>query len=380
MDKISKPRVGFAGWRGMVGSVLMQRMREENDFGRIEPVFLSTSQAGQAGPEINGAESVLADAYDADLLGGLDAIVSCQGSSYTENIHPQLRSAGWKGFWIDAASHLRNSDSAALVLDPVNRRIIDEAIAQGKKDLIGANCTVGTMLMGLAGLFNSGIVESVAVSSYQAVSGAGAKNVVELLAQSAYLGKAIEADIHDPAKSILEIEKAATSQLRSTGLPQSEFGHPIIGNILPWIDSEMENGQSREEYKSQIETNAILGLDAGTIIIDGTCVRVSSLRSHSQSVMLKLKKDLPLEEIEGMIKSAHEWVRIVPNNKEETLSRLTPVAVSGSLEVAVGRLRKLNHGPEYLNAFVVGDQLLWGAAEPLRRALFIAVEGAGHEA
>jgi aspartate-semialdehyde dehydrogenase len=366
---MSKKQVGFVGWRGMVGSVLLARMLEENDFSRFDVRFLSTSQAGQPGPEINGTRQVLEDAYDIDTLTGFDVIVSCQGSDYTGKVHGQLRDKGWRGFWIDTASLLRNEPASVLVLDPVNLDVMEKAIAEGRKDLIGANCTVSTMLMGIGGLFKAGLVESANPSTYQAVSGAGSKNVIELLKQFYSLGKAVSEDLDNPARSILDIDRKAAGHLRSADLPAAEFGYPIAGNILPWIDSEMDNGQSREEYKAQIETNAILGLKPGEIIVDGTCVRVGSLRSHAQSVALKLKEDKPLEELEEIIKSAHEWVKFIPNNKEETLKHLTPAAVSGSLEVAVGRLRKLNNGPEYLNVFVVGDQLLWGAAEPVRRAL-----------
>lgn len=358
----------------MVGSVLLQRMLEENDFDYIEPLFLSTSQAGEPGPELDGQKTVLADAYDLDLLNGLDAIISCQGSDYTKKIHSELRGRGWQGFWIDASSHLRRENSSVLVLDPVNREIIEEAISSGKKDLIGANCTVGTMLMGLAGLFKSGLVEYANPSTYQAVSGAGAKNVIELLKQSYALGEATKQLVDNPAKTILEIDRAASELLRSDKLPKAQFGYPIAGNVLPWIDSAMDNGQSREEHKAQFETNAILGLGPDGIIVDGTCVRVGSMRCHAQNVTFKLKKDVPLRDLEQMISSASEWVKLVPNTKEDTLRELTPVAVSGSLEVAVGRVRKLNFGPEYLSAFVVGDQLLWGAAEPLRRALRIALK------
>lgn len=367
-------QVGLVGTRGMVGSVLLARMREEDDFSRIEPVFLSTSQAGQPGPEIGGQPTVLADAYDIDTLVKLPAIVSCQGSDYTQKVHTELRSKGWNGFWIDAASHLRNEKSSVLILDPVNREVIDGAISSGTKDLIGANCTVGTMLMGLAGLFKTGIVESANISTYQAVSGAGAKNVLELLAQADSLGRAVANDISDPAKTILEIDKKASDQLRSNNFPTEQFGYPIIGNILPWIDSEVENGMSREEYKAQIETNAILGFPPDKIILDSICVRVGSMRSHAQAVFLELNRDIPLDELEKMITSAHEWVKLIPNDKQSTLRELTPVATSGKLQVAVGRLRKLNKSPRHVGVFVVADQLLWGAAEPLRRALRIISE------
>lgn len=357
----------------MVGSVLLKRMLEEDDFSRVEARFLSTSQAGQPGPEINGSREPLGDAYDIDTLSGFDVIVSCQGSDFTLKVHGALRDKGWDGFWIDSASLLRNEPASVLVLDPINLDVMQRAIDGGRKDLIGANCTVSTMLMGIGGLFKTGLVESANPSTYQAVSGAGSKNVIELLKQFYSLGEATHEDLENPANSILDIDRKAADRLRSAELPTSEFGYPIAGNILPWIDSEMDNGQSREEYKAQVETNAILGLKPDEIIVDGTCVRVGSLRSHAQSVTLKLKEDKPLEELEEIIKSSHQWARFVPNTKEETLKNLTPVAVSGSLEVAVGRLRKLNNGPEYVNVFVVGDQLLWGAAEPVRRALMTVI-------
>lgn len=364
-----KLNVGFVGARGMVGSVLMERMHEEDDFDRISPVFLSTSQAGQDGPVINGEQTVLRDAFDIDALSELDVVVSCQGSDYTKQVHGPLREKGWKGFWIDAASHLRYEPDSTLILDPVNRDIIDQALAQGKKDFIGANCTVSTMLIGLGGLFKSGLVEYANPSTYQAVSGAGSKNMIELLRQMRSIGQVFEE--LDPAQSILEIDRQVSEHLRSQALPTSEFGYPIAGSILPWIDSEMPSGQSREEHKAQVETNLILGNETEEIIIDGTCVRVGSMRSHAQNITLKLNKDLPIEEIEQIIKDGNEWVDFVPNNKTDTLSRLTPAMTSGSLQVAVGRVRKLHFGPEYVNVLVVGDQLLWGAAEPLRRMLTI---------
>ncbi len=356
----------------MVGSVLMERMREENDFAGIEPMFFSTSQAGANGPEINEQKTTLLDAYDQIALSGLDVIVSCQGSDYTRRVHPELRSSGWNGYWIDAASYLRNEDSSVLVLDPVNRHVIESAVNADKKDLIGANCTTSLAIMGLAGLLNAGEVESINIASYQAVSGAGAKHMTELLEQMQSLGNAVRLTTDDPASTILDIDRTVTTHLRSGDLPVTHFGYPIAGNVLPWIDSEMDTGQSREEWKVQVEANKILGLNPG-IIVDGTCVRVGSMRSHSQAVIMKLKRDIPLSEIEQIITSAHEWIDFVPNIKEATLSRLTPVAVSGTLKIAVGRVRKLNNGPEYLNAFVTGDQLLWGAAEPLRRALNIVL-------
>ncbi|MEK7599428.1 MAG: aspartate-semialdehyde dehydrogenase [Patescibacteria group bacterium] len=372
---MSEKLVGFVGYRGMVGSVLMDRMQQESDFAGIDPVFLSTSQAGAVGPVIEGQETVLADAYDLDQLQRLDTIVTCQGSDYTQRVHDSLRQGGWNGYWIDAASELRMQDSSILLLDPINRSQIDQALDSGIKDLIGANCTVSTMLMGLGGLFKNDVVEWAQPDTYQAVSGAGAVYVKELLQQMQTLGQATTEMLDDPAASLADIDKKASQTLTSSDFPINNFGYPIAGNILPWIDSEVTAGQSREEWKAEVETNKLLGLSAlQAIAVDGTCVRVGSLRSHAQAVTIKLKQDIPLEQIEQMISSAHEWVKFVPNNREATLSQLTPVAVSGTLDIAVGRVRKLSLGPEYLTAFVVGDQLLWGAAEPLRRALKIIVE------
>lgn len=372
---MSKKTVGFAGYRGMVGSVLLERLRSENDFSAFEPVFLSTSQAGMAGPVIDGQKTVLADAYDTAVLSNLDVIVSCQGSDYTRRVHSGLRKAGWQGYWIDASSELRMRDSSVLLLDPVNYEQIDTALTGGTRDLIGANCTVSVMLMGLAGLFKNDVVEWAHPSTYQAVSGAGARHVIELLQQMRSLGAATAGMLDDPSASLAKIDQLVTEKLRSPDLPTKYFGHPIAGNILPWIDKEARDGQSREEWKAGGETNKILGTK--TIIpIDGTCVRVGSLRSHAQDVVIKLKRDIALEQIESMISSAHQWVELVPNNRQATLARLTPVAVSGSLKIAVGRVRKLSMGPEYLSAFVVGDQLLWGAAEPLRRAVNIVINRA----
>lgn len=367
----SKPKVGIVGQRGMVGSVLFKRMTDENDFDHIDPSLLSTSQAGQKGPTINGSETTLGDANDFGLLLEQDVILTTQGSEYTAKVHPQLRSKGWKGFWIDAASNLRYEERSVLVLDPVNRNVIDLAIKSGKKDLIGANCTVSTMLMGLGGLFKNDLVAWANPATYQAVSGAGAKAAIELLKQMQGLSFVNSDLLENPEASLSEIDRNTSEYLQSEKLPKENFSTAIAGNVLPWIDSEVEGGRSREEWKAQIETNKILGADS--IIVDGTCVRVGSMRSHAQAITLKLKKNLPLEEIEEIIRSGSEWVDFVPNNKDDTLKRLTPVAVSGTHRIAVGRLRKLNNGPKYLNVFVVGDQLLWGAAEPIRRALLIAI-------
>jgi len=369
---MSKARVGFIGYRGMVGSVLMERLRAEDDFAGIEPVFLSTSQPGTAGPVINGQTTKLSDAYNIDTLGKLDVIVSCQGSDYTKRIHNDLRNSGWNGYWIDASSELRMADSSVLLLDPINSEQIDKALDSGVKDLIGANCTVNIMLMGLAGLFKNDVVEWAQPNTYQAVSGAGARHVIELLQQMRALGLATADMLDDPSVSLASIDKRACEELRSPDLPTKYFGYPIAGNILPWIDKETQDGRSREEWKAGAEINKILGTKQA-IPVDGTCVRVGSLRSHAQAVTIKLKQDMPLDEIEDMIRSANEWVHIVPNNREATLSQLTPVAISGTLKIAVGRVRKLSLGPDYLSAFVVGDQLLWGAAEPLRRALNIVI-------
>lgn len=367
----SKPKVGIVGQRGMVGSVLFERMLAENDFDYISPTVLSTSQAGKPGPTINGKSYELGDAYDLDLLSSQDIIISTQGSEYTSNIHPKLRDKGWKGFWIDAASYLRYTDSSILVLDPVNRKVIDEGLSSGKKDLIGANCTVSTMLVGLSGLFTQDLVEWANPATYQAVSGAGAKAVIELIKQMQGVSQANADSLNSPSASMTELDKNTSAYLTSSSLANDIFGGAIAGNVLPWIDVEAEGGRSKEEWKAQEETNRLLGTE--DIVVDGTCVRVGSMRSHAQAITIKLKKDLSLKEIEDIIKSGNEWVDFVPNEKQETLKKLTPVAVSGSLKIAVGRVRKLNNGPEYINAFVVGDQLLWGAAEPLRRALLIAV-------
>lgn len=367
---MNKPQVGFVGYRGMVGSVLMERMHEEDDFANIDPVFFSTSQPGENGPEIDGEPTILADAYDLVALSALNIIVSCQGSDYTKRIHPELRNQGWDGYWIDAASHLRYADSSVLVLDPVNRPVIDKALAAGKKDLIGANCTVSTMLMGLSGLFAAGLVKSAVPATYQAVSGAGAKNVTEMLSQMEGISAVARRQINDPASSILDIDRTVTDYLRSDNLPTANFGHAIAGNMLPYIDTEVDDGQSREEWKAEAETNLILDQDS-RIVVDGICARIGSMRSHAQFVFLELTQDLPLPEIEEIIRGGNEWVDLVPNNKEQTLARLTPVAVSGTLNVAVGRVRKNRTSPRHINTFIVGDQLLWGAAEPLRRALNI---------
>ncbi len=367
-------RVGFVGWRGMVGSVLMQRMREENDFSGIEPFFFSTSQVGLPGPDIGRDVPALADATDVAALQELDAVVSCQGGDYTKAIFPRLRQSGWNGYWIDAASALRTADDAVIMLDPVNRPVIDQALNDGIRNFIGGNCTVSLMLMAVGGLFNAGLVEWVSAMTYQAASGAGAQNMRELIRQMGTIHGNVSQLLDDPASAILEIDRQVANTLRSGDFPVDHFGVPLAGSLIPWIDVAMENGQSREEWKAQAETNKILGRSDRPIPIDGTCVRVGAMRCHSQGLTVKLTRDVPLDEIESILREANDWVRVIPNDRDQTLEALSPAAVTGSLTVPVGRLRKMNMGPEYLNAFTVGDQLLWGAAEPLRRALRIILE------
>ena len=362
--------VGFIGWRGMVGSVLMQRMQEENDFAGIEPTFFSTSQAGQPAPMDAGT---LKDASDIGELKKLDVIVTCQGGDYTKEVHPELRRAGWQGYWIDAASALRMAEDAVIILDPVNRGVIDAALSRGQKDFIGGNCTVSLMLMALGGLFRAGLVEWLTAMTYQAASGAGAPNMRELLAQMGALHGSVAALLENPASAILDIDRQVTEALRGEALPTREFGFPLAGSVLPWIDREVEDGQSREEWKGHAETNKILGT-ASPIPIDGICVRVGAMRCHSQALTIKLNRDVPIAELEGLIRNDNEWVQLVPNSKDETLARLTPAAVSGTLAVPVGRVRKMKMGPQYLSAFTCGDQLLWGAAEPLRRMVRLLME------
>jgi len=361
--------VGFIGWRGMVGSVLMDRMQEENDFANINPVFFTTSQAGQNAPVFGGKQAgELKDAFDIAELQKLDIIVTCQGGDYTNEVYPKLRAAGWKGYWIDAASALRMEKDAIIVLDPVNQNVISEGLKNGIKTYVGGNCTVSLMLMALGGLFERDLVEWVSVATYQAASGAGAKNMRELLVQMGQLEDSVKVDLDNPAYSILDIERKVTAKMRGD-LPIENFGAPLAGSLIPWIDKLWEDGQTKEEWKGYAETNKILGLDDSPIPVDGLCVRIGALRCHSQAFTIKMKKDLPLEEIEQILASHNAWVKVIPNEKDVTLRELTPTKVTGTLSVPVGRLRKLKMGPEYLAAFTVGDQLLWGAAEPLRRIL-----------
>lgn len=365
-------KVGIVGWRGMVGSVLMQRMQAENDLAGLEPVFFSTSQAGQSAPMGKGT---LQSADDIVELSKLDVIITCQGGDYTKAVHPQLRETGWNGYWIDAASSLRMDDDAVIILDPVNRNVIDDALARGVKDFIGGNCTVSLMLMAIGGLFRAGLVEWVSSMTYQAASGAGAPNMRELLSQMGVLEGSVAELLNDPGSAILDIDQKVTEMLRSDQLPTGEFGYPLAGSLLPWIDREVEDGQSREEWKGYAETNKILG-NKQPIPIDGICVRVGAMRCHSQALTIRLNKDLPIAEIEALIDKDNEWVKLIPNNKSDSLAGLTPTAVSGTLSIPVGRVRKMKMGPQYVSAFTCGDQLLWGAAEPLRRMLRILKEKA----
>jgi aspartate-semialdehyde dehydrogenase len=364
-------QVGLIGWRGMVGSVLVQRMREEHDFDVIDPIFFSTTQAGTAAPAIGKRTPAVKDATDLKALMTADTLISCQGGDYTSEIYPRLREAGWKGYWIDAASTLRMKDHAVIVLDPVNRDVIDSALDAGVTDFIGGNCTVSLMLMAMAGLFRAGLVEWVSAMTYQAASGAGAKQMRELVSQMGRLHAAAEKQLADPASAILDVDRVVTDRLRSAELPVEHLGQPLAGSLLPWIDKDLGNGQSREEWKGLVEANKILGRRESPIPVDGICVRVGAMRCHSQALTVKLTRDVPLADIESLLASAHEWVTVVPNQREVSLRELTPTAVSGTLRVPVGRLRKLAMGPQYLGAFTVGDQLLWGAAEPLRRVLRI---------
>ncbi len=366
-------KVGFVGWRGMVGSVLMDRMRAENDFNGFEALFATTSQVGQKGPDVGLDIPLLQDAYDIKTLSDMDIIVTCQGSGYTKDVYPKLRESGWKGYWIDAASALRMEDSSVIVLDPVNRDVIDRSIESGIKDYIGGNCTVSLMLMALGGLFKTGLIEWVTSMTYQAASGAGAKNMRELVKQMDTIGTASRKLLDDPASAIQDLDKLVISTMNSDSFPVENFGVPLAGSAIPWIDSPMESGQSREEWKGYAETNKILQTSI-PIPIDGICVRIGSMRCHSQALTIKLNKDVPINNIQEIIAESNEWAQVVPNSKEDSMNDLTPAAVTGKLYVPIGRIRKLNMGPEYITAFTVGDQLLWGAAEPVRRILRIILE------
>jgi aspartate-semialdehyde dehydrogenase len=365
-------RVGFIGWRGMVGSVLMQRMREENDFAKIaEPVFFTTSQVGQAGPDIGKETPPLMDANDIESLKSMDAIVTCQGGDYTKQVFDDLRASGWQGYWIDAASALRMKDHAVIVLDPVNRDVIDAALDAGKKDFIGGNCTVSLMMLALGGLLQNDQIEWISAMTYQAASGAGARNMRELISQMGSIEKSVHDLLLDPSSAILDIDRQVAEHIRSAEYPTDQFGVPLAGSLIPWIDVQLENGQSKEEWKGGVETNKIMGRSDNLIPIDGLCVRIGAMRCHSQALTIKLKQNLPMDEIHDMLAKANDWVKVLPNDRDISMQQLSPAVVTGSLDIPVGRLRKMAMGENYLSAFTVGDQLLWGAAEPLRRMLNI---------
>ena len=363
-------KVGLVGWRGMVGSVLMQRMVEENDFAHIDPVYFSTSNAGGKAPDFGGkAAPALQDANSIDALKAMDVILTCQGGDYTSEVFPKLRAAGWNGYWIDAASSLRMEDDAVIVLDPVNDGVIRSALAKGVKNYIGGNCTNSIMLMGMGGLFREGLVDWVSSMTYQAASGGGANHMRELLKGMGVIHAAVADELATPASAILDIDRKVAKTIRED-VPTEFFGAPLAGGLIPWIDKQLDNGQSKEEWKGQAEVNKILGTSS-TIPVDGLCVRIGAMRCHSLALTIKLKKDLPLEQIESIIRSGNDWVKFVPNDREISVKELTPASITGGLKIGVGRVRKLNMGPEYISAFVIGDQLLWGAAEPLRRMLRI---------
>ena len=371
--------VGLVGWRGMVGSVLMDRMQAEGDFDLIEPIFFSTSNAGGAAPAMAKNEKKLKDATDIDALKACDIIITCQGGDYTNEVFPKLRAAGWKGHWIDAASALRMQDDAVIILDPVNMPVIQNALAKGGNNWVGGNCTVSCMLMGVGALFKAGLVEWMSTQTYQAASGGGAQHMRELLAQFGTLNHEVKALLADPTSAILEIDRKVIGKQRALDdAEKANFGVPLGGSLIPWIDKDLGNGVSREEWKGMAETNKIMGWGEGfgtpAVPVDGYCVRIGAMRCHSQALTFKLKKDVPVADIEALIAADNEWVKVVPNNREDTLRDLTPVAVTGTMTIPVGRIRKLAMGPEYVGAFTIGDQLLWGAAEPLRRMLRILLE------
>ena len=367
-------RVGLIGWRGMVGSVLMQRMMEESDFALIEPQFFTTSQVGGKAPNVGEDSAALKDAKNIADLKQMDAIISCQGGDYTSEIFPKLRAEGWQGHWIDAASTLRMEKDAVIILDPVNMHVIQDAYAQGNNNWVGGNCTVSLMLMALNGLFKADLVQWATSMTYQAASGAGAQNMRELLKQMGEAHFAASDLLANPASAILDIDRTVAGTLRDEKFPTAHFGVPLAGSLIPWIDKDLGNGQSKEEWKGGAETNKILGREANPIHIDGLCVRIGAMRCHSQALTIKLNKDVPLDEINQMLAEANQWAKVIPNEREASMRDLTPAAVTGKLSTPVGRLRKLNMGGEYLSAFTVGDQLLWGAAEPLRRMLRILIE------
>ena len=367
-------KVGLIGWRGMVGSVLMGRMKDERDFEHIDPVFFTTSNVGGKGPDIGRDVAPLKDASSIEDLKQCDTIITCQGGDYTKEIYPKLRAAGWNGYWIDAASTLRMKDEAIIILDPVNKKVIQDGITNGVKTYVGGNCTVSLMLMAMGGLFDAGLVEWVSPMTYQAASGAGARNMRELISQMGAVHGEVKGLLDDPASAILEIDKKVADFIRSDRYPVDAWPVPLAGNLIPWIDVALESGQSKEEWKAQVEANKIMRRSDRPIPIDGLCVRVGAMRCHSQALTVKLTRDVPLAELHSLIAAHNQWVKVVPNDRELTMRELTPAAVTGTLTVPIGRMRKLTMGPEYLTAFTVGDQLLWGAAEPLRRMLRILLE------
>lgn len=371
-------KVGLVGWRGMVGSVLMQRMQEEKDFDHFEPVFFSTSNAGGAAPAFANGAGPLQSASDISALSKMDVILTCQGGDYTNDVFPKLRAAGWGGYWIDAASSLRMNDDAIIILDPVNMDVIKTGLSSGVRNYVGGNCTVSLMLMALGGLFQNNLVEWISSMTYQAASGAGAQNMRELISQMGSIHGSVSSLLNDPASAILEIDRKVAEHINSDGYPKDNFGVPLGGSLIPWIDKDLGNGQSKEEWKGAAETNKILGKPSagstGSIPVDGLCVRVGAMRCHSQALTIKLNKDVPLDEVNDMLAKANDWVQVVPNTRESSMKLLTPAAVTGRMHVPVGRLRKMSMGPGFISAFTVGDQLLWGAAEPLRRMLRILIE------
>ncbi|WP_404344058.1 aspartate-semialdehyde dehydrogenase [Pseudoalteromonas mariniglutinosa] len=374
VDKIMK-KVGLVGWRGMVGSVLLERMQQENDFAHIDTTFFTTSQTGQLGPDLAGPAKPLLDASSIEELAKMDVVITCQGGDYTNAVYPQLRASGWHGYWIDAASALRMSDDSIIVLDPVNKDVIEQGLEQGVKTFVGGNCTVSLMLLALGGLFEHDLIEWVSPMTYQAASGAGARNMKELIAQMGAIHASVADKLADPQAAILEIDKLVTDKIASSELPQDQFGVPLAGSLIPWIDVPMPSGQSKEEWKAQVEANKILGSSKQPVPIDGLCVRIGAMRCHSQAMTIKLREDISVDKIEQILAAHNQWVKVIPNERDITASDLTPVKVTGTLSIPIGRIRKLAMGPEYISAFTVGDQLLWGAAEPLRRMLRIIVDG-----
>ena len=373
VDKTMK-KVGLVGWRGMVGSVLLERMEKQNDFANIDTTFFTTSQAGQLGPDLAGDAKPLLDASDVSELAKMDIIVTCQGGDYTKAVYPKLRESGWDGYWIDAASALRMSDDSIIVLDPVNKDVITQGLEQGVKTFVGGNCTVSLMLLALGGLFEKDLIEWVSPMTYQAASGAGARNMKELISQMGAIHSSVAQQLDNPSSAILEIDKIVSEKMASSDLPQDQFGVPLAGSLIPWIDVPMPSGQSKEEWKAQVEANKILGSTQQPVPIDGLCVRIGAMRCHSQAMTIKLREDISVEKIEEILASHNEWVKVIPNERDITSIDLTPVKVTGTLSIPVGRIRKLAMGPKYISAFTVGDQILWGAAEPLRRMLRIIVD------